>query len=217
MALWIQISLFTFSLISGNMDLIDYPDTPSKSTRSVRLYSGYATHRPLMAIISYGDIRPEYHGTGIFGLDMSQKVLSNWKGYPIDWSLRLGMIHHKENGYQANHNQVNGLIMAHYRTQYNGFPIRLFIGEGLSYSQQIPYVEGRETRRLSDERDSQLMNSINIGFDFNLGDMFQNPSLTPITIGFADYHRSGIYKKIKLFNKTQGGGNFITMFFEYNF
>ncbi|MBT4065053.1 MAG: hypothetical protein HOE72_07365, partial [Candidatus Marinimicrobia bacterium] len=64
MALWIQISLFTFSLISGNMDLIDYPDTPSKSTRSVRLYSGYATHRPLMAIISYGDIRPEYHGTG---------------------------------------------------------------------------------------------------------------------------------------------------------
>ncbi|MBC8345751.1 MAG: hypothetical protein ISR82_04305 [Candidatus Marinimicrobia bacterium] len=217
MALWIEISLFTFSLISGNVNADAYPQNLIESRRSIRLYSGYATHRPLMAIVSIGDIRPEYHGTGINGLDISQKIASNWKGYPIDWSIRLGFLRHQENGFQPNHNQVNGLIMVHYRTQYNGFPIRLFIGEGLSYSEQIPYVEGRETRRLSDERDSQLMNYINIGFDFNLGDMFQNPSLTPITIGFADYHRSGIYKKIKLFNRTQGGSNFISIFLEYNF
>ena len=217
MALWIEISLFTFNLISGNLNPNEYLQTPIDSRRSIRLYSGYATHRPLMAIVSIGDIRPEYHGTGINGLDISQKIASNWKGYPIDWSIRLGYLRHQENGFQPNHNQVNGLIMAHYTTQYKGMPLRLFFGEGLSWSQQVPFVEGRETRRLSDERDSRLMNYINIGFDFNLGDLFRQPALHPITVGFSDYHRSGIFKKIKLFNRTQGGSNYITVFFEYNF
>ncbi|GIT57797.1 MAG: hypothetical protein Ct9H300mP18_12260 [Candidatus Neomarinimicrobiota bacterium] len=44
---------------------------------------------------------------------------------------------------------------------------------GKSWSGRVPYVEGRETRRLSNERDSQLMNYLNIGFDFRVGDLLE--------------------------------------------
>ena len=80
----------------------------------------------------------------------------------------------------------------------------------------MPYVEGRETTRLSD-RQSQLMNYINVGFDMNVGDIIGRPELNQLTVGIADSHRSGIYKSLELFNRTQGGGNFLTVFFEYNF
>ncbi len=194
-----------------------YSKPEVNDTWAVRLYGGYATHRPLMAIITYGAIQPENHHTGIRGIDLSRTLVRDWKGYPIDWSIRLGYIRHNENGFQPDHNQYNFFFTAHYRTHFRGFPMRWFVGEGLSWSERVPYVEGRETRRLSEERDSQLMNYINVGFDLNLGDLLGSQGWQHINIGFADSHRSGIYKKVKWFNRTKGGGNFITVFFEYNF
>ena len=61
------------------------------------------------------------------------------------------------------------------------------------------------------------MNYLNIGFDFRVGDLIGNKSLNNIRLGLADSHRSGIYKKVKWFNHTQGGSNFITLFVEYDF
>ena len=63
--------------------------------------------------------------------------------------------------------------------------MRFFIGEGLSLSGDVPYVEGRETKRLS-EKDSRLMNYLNVGFDFRLGDLTGNDALNNIRLGLAD-------------------------------
>tara|TARA_Y100000590_G_scaffold402455_1_gene488226 strand:- start:110 stop:757 length:648 start_codon:yes stop_codon:yes gene_type:complete len=215
MIFWIELSLLTISLFS-NID-IENNYNKFESKWSVRYYGGYSTHRPLIAIVTLGDIRPEYHGTGIRGIDISRNLYTNWRKYPIDWSFRVGYIRHNENGFQPNHNQYNFFLLAHNRTKYKGFPIRWFIGNGLSWSQNIPFVEGRETRRLSNERDSKLMNYINIGFDFRVGDIIGNDFYNNIKIGFADSHRSGVFKKIKWFNHTQGGSNYVTLFIEYDF
>ncbi|MEA1882569.1 MAG: hypothetical protein U9N31_09250 [Candidatus Marinimicrobia bacterium] len=210
-------SFLLLSLLWGNSSQKFYPNPEPNARWSIRFYGGYATHRPLLAIITLGDIRPEYHQTGIHGLDLSRVIAKDWKGYSLDWSIRLGYIRHNENGFQSDHNQYNLFLTAHYKTHFRGFPMRWFIGEGLSWSERVPYVEGRETRRLSEERDSQLMNYINVGFDFNLGDVLKQPGLAQVTVGFADSHRSGIYKKVQWFNRTQGGSNFITLFMEYKF
>ncbi len=207
--------LFLFSILIGSDPSINHSLDYTKW--SIRLYGGYASHRPLVAIMTYGDIQPERHNTGIRGLDVSCVFIHNWRNLPIDWSFRVGTIRHLENGYQPNHNQYNGFLMVHFKTKHGHMPMRWFIGEGLSWSELVPYVEGRETRRLSDERDSQLMNYINVGFDFKLGDLIQQSDMKRSIIGFAVSHRSGVYQSVKWFNYTRGGGNFITIFMEYCF
>ena len=77
-------------------------------------------------------------------------------------------------------------------------------------------MEGRETRRLSG-RDSKLMNYLNVGFDFRLSDLTGQNSLYNIRLGLANSHRSGAFKKVKWFNNTQGGSDFVTLFLEYDF
>ncbi|GIT57847.1 MAG: hypothetical protein Ct9H300mP18_12760 [Candidatus Neomarinimicrobiota bacterium] len=60
----------------------------------------------------------------------------------------MGYIRHDENGFQNNHNQYNAFFLAHYNTKYKNIPMRWFIGEGISWSERVPYVEGRETEGL---------------------------------------------------------------------
>ena len=182
----------------------------------VRVYQGYATYRPLIAIIGTGDMPIERHGTGIRGIDLSKKIINKQNRSGVDWHLKFGFIRHLEKGYQQNHNQYNIFIQANYNKIVLGYPINFFIGEGLSYAELVPYVEGRDTRRISG-RDSKLMNYLNVGFDISTYHLYPKIGLINLYLGFAVSHRSGIYKKIAFFNNTQGGGNFVTLFTEYKF
>ncbi len=86
----------------GQMSL---QSSPQHDKWAIRVYNGYATYRPLIAIITYADVPRERHNTGIRGIDFSHKLVRDWKNLPIDWSIRAGYIHHFEKGYQPNHNQ----------------------------------------------------------------------------------------------------------------
>ena len=205
-----------FLLISGVFGQNHFPSQPNQNQWSVRFYKGYATYRPLMAIITYGDMPRERHGTGIRGIEVSQTIIRGWKGLPIDWSLRAGWIRHNEMGYQPDHNQYTLFFQGHYFRTVLGLPVTFFIGEGLSYAELVPFVEGRETYRLSN-RKSNLMNYLNVGFDIKTSHIFPGMGYDYIRVGFAVSHRSGIYEQVKLFNNTKGGGNFVTLFTEYKF
>ena len=69
-------TLSLFSNIPAENFNLNYLD----SNWSTRVYGGYSTHRPLIAIVGLGDIRPEYHGTGIRGFDLSRKIHKDWRG-----------------------------------------------------------------------------------------------------------------------------------------
>jgi len=216
MLFWIELTLLAFALFatpnpSPSLKEVSYLNKKN----SLRLYGGYES-RPLMSFIVLGDIRREHHHTSIKGFDFSRKIKSDYKNRPIDLSLRFRLIRYNEMSFQADHNQVNFFFMAHYKRRYKNFPIRLFIGEGFSVAGNVPYVEGRETRRISG-RDSRIMNFLNIGFDFRLSNLTGRHSLKNIRLGLADSHRSGVFRKIKLFNNTQGGSDFVTLFLEYDF
>ena len=205
-----------FLLMSGLFGQYRYPSNSHQHQWALRIYKGYATYRPLMAIITYGDMPRERHDTGIRGIDLSRTMIRNWRGLPLDWSLRAGFIHHNEMGYQPDHNQYTLFFQGHYYRRVLGFPVTFFIGEGLSYSELVPYVEGRETYRLSNRR-SNLMNYLNVGFELKTSHLFPGLGYDFVSVGFAVSHRSGIYEQVKLFNNTKGGGNFVTQFTEYKF
>lgn len=219
MLLYFKIFIIFFILLpvvqaSGlKSNITDYANSSYKW--SIRIHGGYATIRPLVAIIMLGDVRLEKRYTSIQGLDFSHYFLHSLWGKPFDFSIRIGLIHHDEKGYQPNYLQYNIFLLGHYKTTYRGYKMRWFFGEGFSYAEQVPYVEGRDTRRLSNERDSRLMNYLNVGFDFSVGNILRRPSLNNLSLGFAVSHRSGVFGTFKWFNNTSGGGNFNTIFLEY--
>ena len=159
----------------------------------------------------------QYHNTIIRGVDYSKVLKEKSPNSPISTSARISIIRHLERGFQNNHNQYNLSFTWHYHSKMNSIPIRWFFSEGISYAENVPYVEGLHTRRLSNERDSKVMNYMNVGFDFRLSDLMKNNKLSSYRIGLSNSHRSGIYKKIKLFNNTKGGSNYINLFLEYQF
>ena len=215
MFFWIEATILAFSLLGESDINLKKIETNNFEKNSFRFYGGYES-RPLMGFILLGDIRQEYHHTSILGVDFSRKIKSDFKDLPLDLSLRMSVIRYDENNYQNNHNQYNFFLNAHYKTKYRGIPLRIFIGEGISYAELVPYVEGRETRRLSG-RDSKLMNYLNVGFDFRLSDLTGAHGLQNVRLGLANSHRSGAFKKIKMFNYTQGGSDFVSLFLEYDF
>tara|TARA_B100000902_G_scaffold35867_1_gene43010 strand:+ start:347 stop:994 length:648 start_codon:yes stop_codon:yes gene_type:complete len=215
MFFWIEAIILASSLLGDpNINLVK-SDIVDINKNSIRVYNGFES-RPLMGFVLLGDIRREYHHTSISGVDFSRTLKSDFKDKPIDLSLRMSLVRYNENSYQKNHNQYNIFLNAHYKKRYNGIPVRFFLGEGISFAERIPFVEGRETRRLSG-RDSKVMNYLNVGFDFRLSDLTGQNSLYNVRLGLANSHRSGAFKKIKLFNYTQGGSDFVSLFIEYDF
>ena len=198
-------------------DDVEYVSAPQNyKNNSIRIYSGYFS-RPFINILFLGDISAEYHNTIIRGIDYSKVLKEKSPNSPISTSARISIIRHLERGFQNNHNQYNLSFTWHYHSKMNSIPIRWFFSEGISYAEKVPYVEGLHTRRLSNERDSKVMNYMNVGFDFRLSDLMKNNKLSSYRIGLSNSHRSGIYKKIKLFNNTKGGSNYINLFLEYEF
>ena len=66
MLFWVELSLLTLSLFT-NLPTDNFNNNSFDYDWSTRVYGGYSSHRPLIAIVGLGDIRPEYHGTGIQG------------------------------------------------------------------------------------------------------------------------------------------------------
>ncbi|MAV16569.1 MAG: hypothetical protein CMG08_07205 [Candidatus Marinimicrobia bacterium] len=182
---------------------------------SIRIYSGYFS-RPFINILFIGDIKAEYHHTMIRGFDY-RKIIKQNNGSPFITSLNLSIIRHLERGFQSNHNQYNLSAVWHFQSNLYNKPIRWFFAEGISFAERVPYVEGLHTRRLSNERDSKVMNYINVGFDFRLSDLTGNESLMNYRLGLSNSHRSGVFKKINLFNNTKGGSNYLNLFLEMDF
>ena len=66
------------------MGQMSFQSSPQHDKWAIRVYNGYATYRPLIAIITYADIPRERHNTGIRGIDFSHKLVRDWKNLPID-------------------------------------------------------------------------------------------------------------------------------------
>lgn len=216
---WVCVLLMLLMFSNTTLLSRDGTDYTSRSEEhhkywTIRFLGGFATSRALLRIL-VGDLQIEERRTAIIGLDVGRCLVTNLGGRPLDLIVKLGVIRHQEKGFQRDFHSYNVYLKGYYHTRFRGRRVRFFLAEGLSYAELVPYVEGRDVRRMSNERDSRTQNYLNVGVDLNLGDLFQTPVLHPVVIGFSVSHRSGVFGFLSLFNNTSGGGNYNTLYLEY--
>jgi outer membrane protein len=106
------------------------------------------------------------------------------------------------------------------KAYFYGFPwsdsvrTRIGFGAGISYAQDIPYVEARDQMQRG-RNTSKLLNYLDPSIDISLGDLVGIPSQRDTYFGFGVTHRSGIFGSSQVLGNVDGGSNYIYTYLEW--
>lgn len=190
-------------------------------------------NRPLIARLFYGassdcDVVPiatlrctsthTEDTTDVAGLELGRPFIDRLNGWPLDLAGFVGLIRHKQKGFQPDFWQINAYLKAY----FYGFPwdarlrTRLGLGVGLSYAERVPLAEQRDQARRG-RRTSKLLNTLDPTVDFSLGDLLLVRRLRETYLGMGVAHRSGIFGSAQLLGNVDGGSNYIYAYVESSF
>ena len=156
--------------------------------------------------------------TDIVGIDFGRPFIERLNGWPVDLAGFVGIIRHKEKGFQDDFWQVNVYLKAY----YYGFPwsarlrTRIGLGMGLSFAEEVPLAERRD-QALRGRGTSKLLQTLDPTIDFSLGDLVGSARLRETYIGAGVSHRSGIFGNSQLLRNVDGGSNYIYGYVETAF
>jgi outer membrane protein len=173
-----------------------------------RIAGGLATDTDLQKIVR-GDLEIDDRHTGILGFELGKPLVEDVYGLPVDLVAKVGLIRHFERGLQDDFNQYTLSIKAYYKKfpWSNKIRTRLGLANGLSYADQIPFVE-RESLEGRKRNTSHLLHHMDLSFDMNLGDIFNSKTLKDCFFGIAISHRSGMFGKVSFYGDVDGGSNY---------
>ncbi|MBW3140918.1 MipA/OmpV family protein [Ferrimonas balearica] len=180
----------------------------------VRLATGWATESNIGEILAGDRVKDPYGNqlTSVFwGLPLTNELF----GLPIDIYFTPGLIYHHSSEVQDPTYEGVLAVKAYYNFDW---PIRWRIGvaEGLSYVDEITYIEQIEMDRKG-YRPSNLMNYLDLSFGANLGDLFGIRELDPLWLGYSLHHRSSIFETASQFGRIKGGSNYNTVYLQWHF
>ena len=180
----------------------------------LRVAHGWATSSNLGTIITGGTVSDEYNNqlTSLFyGYPLTDELF----GVPFGIYLTPGFVYHWSSEVQSTIPEYVLAIKAYYTFSW---PIKWRFGaaEGLSYVEDIPYVENSEMERKGYEP-SNLMNYLDFSIDIDLGDLFKSKTLANWYLGYSIHHRSSIFESASQFGRISGGSNFNTVYLQYHF
>ena len=156
--------------------------------------------------------------TAVAGFEVGRPFIDRLNGWPLDLAGFLGLIEHKEKGFQPDFWQINAYIKAY----YYGFPwdaklrTRLGWGVGLSYAREVPLAEVRD-QAARGRTTSRLLNTFDPTFDMSVGDLLGVRKLHDTYVGAGVSHRSGIFGTSQLLGNVNGGSNYIYTYVETSF
>ncbi|HEX2197748.1 MAG TPA: MipA/OmpV family protein [Burkholderiales bacterium] len=156
--------------------------------------------------------------TDIAGIDFGRPFITGLNDWPVDLAGFVGIIRHKEKGFQPDFWQVNLYLKA----WYYGFPwsarlrTRLGLGVGLAFAEEVPLAEQRD-QALRGRGTSKLLQTLDPTLDFSLGDLVASPRLRDTFLGVGVSHRSGIFGTSHLLRNVDGGSNYIYGYVESSF
>jgi outer membrane protein len=156
--------------------------------------------------------------TDVAGFELGRPFIQRLNGWPVDLAGFVGLIRHKEKGFQPDFWQINLYIKAY----YYGFPwdarlrTRIGWGVGLSYAERVPLTEQRD-QALRGRGTSKLLNIFDPTVDFSVGDLVGAPALRYTYLGVGVSHRSGIFGSSQLLRNVNGGSNYIYAYIETSF
>lgn len=178
-----------------------------------RLAHGWATPTNFEDIF-IGKTEPdEYNNQSssiFYGLPLS-KTLFN---LPIEVYLTPGFTFHHSSEVQESSQELILGFKLYYTLPLPYVDMRLGLGEGVSYMNDINYLEKAEIEEKG-LKPSKLTFYLDASIDLNLG--FLHDNLDPLWIGAAIHHRCSGYEKVSLFGRIRGGSNYNTVYLQWHF
>jgi outer membrane protein len=156
--------------------------------------------------------------TDIMGIDFGRPFITRLNDWPVDIAGFVGLIRHKEKGFQDDFWQINVYLKA----WYHGFPwserlrTRLGLGVGLAFAEEVPLAEQRD-QALRGRGTSKLLQTLDPTLDFSVGDLIGARRWRDTYAGVGVSHRSGIFGTSQLLRNVDGGSNYIYGYVETSF
>jgi outer membrane protein len=181
--------------------------------------------KPLIAKVLYGNssdcdmlqimrlsctTRHTVDNTDIAALHLGRKLIDSPGGWPVEVAGFIGLQRHLEKSYQDDFWSVMGF----FKFYWYGFGwdkyvrTRVGMGFGLSYAEQIPFMELRDQAK-HDRGNWKLLSYLDPSFDVRVA--------RDTYVGVGVSHRSGAFGKSQFFGNVNGGSNYIYLSLETAF
>jgi len=179
----------------------------------VRLAYAWATPSDLADILSAkgeDDENNNQLASVFYGHPLSNDLF----GLPIDMYLTPGVVYHKSSSVQKSSMEYVLAFKGYYTTPTK-YRFRFGIAEGLSYADDVPYIESHEMEEKGYDA-SKLMNYADFTVDVNLGDIFSE-KLDDVWLGAGIHHRSSMFESSSMFGRIKGGSNYNSVYVQWHF
>ena len=193
--------------------LFSFVNLIAQDQYSVRVAYGNVTSSDFGEVLT-GNIKQHPYDLRVTALDGGYLLASNAYELPLDVYLKAGLSHFNEDANQDDIYEAAIYIKAYWNFDFFQNRIRIGVGEGFSYTNDILFTEYLEAQQKSDNN-SKFLNYLDASIDFDIGRLFKAKMLYGTSLGFAIKHRSGVYSLIN--NVTNGGSNYNTVYIEKNF
>ncbi|MDO6496876.1 MipA/OmpV family protein [Photobacterium sanguinicancri] len=195
----------------------DYSKTNRSSISTkpyLRIAHGWATPSNMGEILAGETVKDEYNNqlTSVFyGHPLTDELF----GIPLDVYLTPGLVTHWGSEVQDFTTELVVAIKAYYTVNW---PVkwRLGVAEGLSFVNDITYIEKSEMERKGYEP-SKLLNYVDLSLDINIGDLINKKELDNVWLGYSMHHRSAIFEQASQFGRIKGGSNYNTVYLQFDF
>ena len=180
----------------------------------LRVAHGWATPSNIGDIFSFNRVKDEFNNQ-LTSLFYGHPLTDELFGIPLDIYLTPGFVWHWSSDVQSTTQEYVVAVKAYYTLEW---PVkwRFGVAEGLSYIDNISYIEQSEMDRKGYEP-SNLLNYLDFSFDVNLGDLFNHKPLDKVWLGYSLHHRSAIFENASQFGRIKGGSNYNTVYLQFDF
>ena len=134
---------------------------------------------------------------------------------PISVYFTPGVVLHHESDVQNRALEWVAAVKFYYTFNWRPVVWRFGFAEGLSYVEDVPYVE-RQNMYEKDYRPSELLNYLDFSLDISLGHLFKVKSIEELWLGYYIHHRSGIFSTSSAFGRISGGSNINCIYLQYH-
>lgn len=179
----------------------------------LRIAHGWATPSNIDEII-HGNTEKDPYNNQLTSLFYGYPLADEIFGFPLDFYLTPGFVFHHSSDVQDVTQEYVLAIKAYYTIPLP-WKVRFGVAEGISYIDEVTYIEQTEMDEKG-YRSSQLLNYLDFSLDLHLGDVF-GENLDEMWLGYSIHHRSAIFESSSRFGRIKGGSNYNSVYLQWHY
>lgn len=179
----------------------------------LRIAHGWATPSNIDEII-HGNTEKDPYNNQLTSLFYGYPLADEIFGFPLDFYLTPGFVFHHNSDVQDVTQEYVLAIKAYYTIPLP-WKVRFGVAEGISYIDEVTYIEQTEMDEKG-YKSSQLLNYLDFSLDLHLGDVF-GEKLDEMWLGYSIHHRSAIFESSSRFGRIKGGSNYNSVYLQWHY